>query len=81
MLEDIPIFVEGHELVERPRFADAEELAAYLARIAEGRDFVVNVEHPHDEYCKILSIYIGSESPYRCPHGCDDAAYGGGGRG
>ena len=70
MIDDIPIFIEGVELVERPRFENEKEFAAYIAKIMEGRDAIIVLEHPHDEDCNVLGVYIACEAP-SCPQGCD----------
>ena len=70
---DIPIFIDGEEVVERPRFQTTEEFASYVIKIAEGRDFYLTVKHPHDEDSDVLAAHIGDEVPdTKCPEGCDE---------
>lgn len=70
-LADIPIFIDGEEVVERPRFTNKADFCAYLAKVAEGRDLCVVVAHPHTDDDAVLGVYIGKGDPPKCACGCD----------
>lgn len=72
-LIDIPIYIDGEEVVERPRFKTEQEFADYIVQISEGRDMVISLEHPHTDDCNVLGVWIGTDSTYKCPYGCDNA--------
>ncbi len=70
--KDIPIFIDGDEVVERPTFKDVAAFTAYISKISEGRDMILVVEHPHTEDDNVIAVYIGDESyASKCPQGCD----------
>lgn len=71
-LKDVPIFIGGEEVIERPEFRSGEDLAAYLSRIAEGRDMCIVTDHPHDDESNVLSIHLGEGPLPKCSRGCDD---------
>ena len=69
---DIPIFIDGEEIVERPTFTDDAAFTAYIIKLSEGRDMILVVDHPHTEDDNVIAVYIGDESyASKCPHGCD----------
>lgn len=72
MIDDVPIYIDNEELLERPRFETEDEFAAYIIRIAEGRDMIIVLEHPHADDNNVIGVWIGSEPTYKCPHGCDE---------
>lgn len=71
MIDDIPIYIEGDEVVERPRFLIEKDFVDYLCRLSEGRDMSICVEHPHTEDSNIIGVWIGCKPTYKCPKGCD----------
>jgi hypothetical protein len=71
MIADVPLYIDGEEVVERPRFKTEKEFADYIVRISEGRDMTIVVDHPHTEDCDVIGVWIGCEATYKCPKGCD----------
>ena len=70
---DIPVYIDGEEVVERPVFTNDVHFVTYITQLTEGRDLALVVAHPHTEEDDVLGAYIGDEKHLpACPYGCDE---------